>query len=246
MFLSRLILNPRGKAVQRDVTDCQQLHRTIMSAFPRALEGEGPREHLGVLYRIEESRRTGYTSIIVQSKVKPDWSRLEAGYLLETDDGAENPACRSIDELLGQIRQGMVLRFRLMANPTRKICTKSGPDGRRRHGKRVDLRDERLQTEWLRRKGLQGGFELLSVTTMPGVADVRTTLERKVTGLRVLADNEKTPSVPRKLTFQGVTFDGLLKVVDVDKFREALEGGVGPAKAYGFGLLSVVPHRDSL
>ncbi|MBI2372789.1 MAG: type I-E CRISPR-associated protein Cas6/Cse3/CasE [Deltaproteobacteria bacterium] len=39
---------------------------------------------------------------------------------------------------------------------------------------------------------------------------------------------------------RGVVFDGTLVVLDVDRFRtEALERGLGPAKAYGFGLMSI-------
>ncbi|MBX5446264.1 type I-E CRISPR-associated protein Cas6/Cse3/CasE, partial [Sphaerobacter sp.] len=33
MYLSRLILNPRSRDVRRDLADCQQLHRSVMSGF---------------------------------------------------------------------------------------------------------------------------------------------------------------------------------------------------------------------
>ncbi len=34
MYLSRLILNPRSRAVRRDLADCHSMHRTVMSGFP--------------------------------------------------------------------------------------------------------------------------------------------------------------------------------------------------------------------
>ena len=45
----------------------------------------------------------------------------------------------------------------------------------------------------------------------------------------------------RSLTFTAVTFEGLLRVTDIQAFREALKCGIGSGKAYGFGLLSIAP-----
>jgi CRISPR system Cascade subunit CasE len=44
------------------------------------------------------------------------------------------------------------------------------------------------------------------------------------------------------------TYEGRLRVTDVDVLRERLLGGVGPAKAYGCGLLTLAPlsaERDA-
>lgn len=46
-----------------------------------------------------------------------------------------------------------------------------------------------------------------------------------------------------QLTFGAVLFEGRLRVTDADLFRAALASGIGPAKAYGFGLLSIAPAR---
>jgi CRISPR system Cascade subunit CasE len=45
------------------------------------------------------------------------------------------------------------------------------------------------------------------------------------------------------VTFASVRFEGVLEVRDADRFREALANGIGPGKAYGFGLLSIAPVR---
>ena len=34
MFLSKLILNPRNRRVQREIADPYQMHRSLMRAFP--------------------------------------------------------------------------------------------------------------------------------------------------------------------------------------------------------------------
>ena len=59
MYLSRLILNPRNRRVQREVTDPYQMHRSIMRAFPDGLKPEEER----VLFRVEgHSRSAGLSA----------------------------------------------------------------------------------------------------------------------------------------------------------------------------------------
>jgi CRISPR system Cascade subunit CasE len=51
----------------------------------------------------------------------------------------------------------------------------------------------------------------------------------------------------RRLTFGAVVFDGMLEVSDPGRLRSALRHGIGSAKAFGFGLLSLarVPVHSS-
>lgn len=42
-----------------------------------------------------------------------------------------------------------------------------------------------------------------------------------------------------KVTHLGVQFDGLLQVVDPARLLETIRDGVGSAKGFGYGLLSV-------
>lgn len=240
MWLSRLILDPRSRAVQRDLADCQQMHRTVLSAFPAVATATGaPRQELGVLYRLE-TERSGRLLVLVQSRVEPDWSRLPRGYLLDTQGQPPNPACKPVGERYARLRLGMILAFRLRANPTRKIDTKSKA-GVRRHGRRVEARNEGAQLAWLQRKAAQAGFEVLSIQARPDVQAVQARPESKVTGFR------SQPDAParHRLTFASVVFDGVLRIADADRFRFALEHGVGPGKSYGFGLLSLAPVRGT-
>ena len=46
--------------------------------------------------------------------------------------------------------------------------------------------------------------------------------------------------------FSAALFDGTLTVTDADKFAAAIENGIGKAKGFGFGLLSVAPLAKSL
>src|SRR5215813_4582323 len=74
LYLSRLILNPRHRDVQAGLRDCQQLHCLILKAFPKIEGGnQKAREEFGVLYRIEVDGRRNKLSLLVQSRIQPDW-----------------------------------------------------------------------------------------------------------------------------------------------------------------------------
>jgi CRISPR system Cascade subunit CasE len=241
MYLSRLTLNPRSRQARHDLGDCQQLHRTVMSLFQNVTNGAA-RAELGVLYRVETHPRSGVSALLIQSRVAPSWPALPPGYALDTGAAPPNPHAKAVGAAYASLCVGHELVFRLRANPTRKIDTKSGPDGARRNGKRVELCREDEQIAWLARKGIDGGFQLRSVRVKPSIPDVRAIPDVKLTGRRPIATEGPGPSSMR-LTFGSVLFEGVLRVTDAEQFRATLESGIGPGKAYGFGLLSVGPVR---
>lgn len=139
MYLSRAFLNPVSRAVRTDLADVASLHRTVMSMFPDGASKSARKEH-GVLHRLDDDARNGRLVLLVQSVAQPDFTPLAAGYLLDLGSdldlggaGAfENPAVRAVGEERERIRVGDRFGFRLLANTTRKILTKTGDDGKRR------------------------------------------------------------------------------------------------------------------
>ena len=213
MYLSRLILNPRSRRVQKEVAQPYQMHRSLMKAFPDNLELGEER----VLFRLEAHPRTGALILLVQSLTLPDWSWLAEpdahDYLLPVDE--PNPAVKSFDLNLAP---GQVLAFRLRANPTAR---RRLPDGTR---KRVGLCREEEQRDWLKRKSERGGFRVLSVRTS----------NQTIVGGKI-----RRNGTAHKLRLLSVQFDGLLQVTDPDRLRETVRQGVGSGKGLGFGLLSL-------
>jgi CRISPR system Cascade subunit CasE len=230
MYLSKLVLDPRNRQVRQDLANCQELHRTLLRAFPDGAADDiaGARARCGLLYRVEIDRTTRRVAMLVQSAVEPDWSRLPAGY-------ATHCSWKSIAAAYEAITAGMRLRFRLRANPTRRIARARDAEEARWVGKRVQLFREEDQLAWLARKGWEHGFRLIQVRTVSDrpVSVVQVSSEGVVTG-RKTSDGQVHP-----LTFGSVLFEGELEVTDATAFRAALVHGIGPAKAYGFGLLSV-------
>lgn len=147
MYLSRLIINPRSRQVQRELAEPYEMHRTLSRCFPAEY---GAQER--VLFRVDMRPRSETPIILVQSHEQPDWTFLEEpgahAYLLAMDDES-NPAIKTYQP---HFNAGQVLAFRLCANPTVK-----------RNGKRLGLYKEEEQCAWLERKAQAGGFRLLQM-----------------------------------------------------------------------------------
>jgi CRISPR system Cascade subunit CasE len=213
MYLSRLILNPHNRRVQKEIAAPYEMHRSLMRAFPDDLDEGAER----VLFRLDAHPRTGALILLVQSLNLPDWSWLAEpgarGYLLPVND--PNPAVKPFDPNLAP---GQVLAFRLRANPT--VKRQFNGQGH----KRVGLYREEEQVEWLQRKGEQGGFRVLSART---------------TGQNVTGGTIRRDEATHKLHLLVVQFDGTLQVTDPERLRDTVRQGVGSGKGLGFGLLSL-------
>ncbi len=217
MYLSRLLLNPRSRQAQRETADPYQLHRTLMHAFVEK------RDQSGVLHRLDVDPRSGAMMLLVQSLAEPDWTWLaEREYLLPADPfgGLENPAVKEFDLPL---RANQLLNFRLRANPAVKKVRRDDK-GQRRNSNRVPLVHEEKQVAWLEHQGQASGFRLLRLD---------------VSRPQTLAGRKRENG--RSITLYTVQFDGRLQVTDPDRLRQAVAQGIGPAKAFGCGLLSLAP-----
>lgn len=224
MYLSRLILNPTDRRVRRDQANFYELHRTLMRGFPPELPADER-----VLFRLDEDGG-GRPLLLVQSRTAPDWGGLPAGYLSAADpfEPLPNPAVKCVQLAF---HPGQALRFRLRANPTVK---KSGGPGRQ--GQRVALAGEEAHLAWLARKGEDGGFRPLAGVN---VAD----LGRVFGGGRKRAGGDDTANAAAgsrpAVELHVVQFDGLLAVTDPARFGQTLLAGIGSAKGFGCGLLSL-------
>jgi CRISPR system Cascade subunit CasE len=225
MHLARGLLNLVSRDVTRDLADPLALHRTVLRAFPDGL-GDSPRARVRVLFRVDIGRDGG-ALLVVQSGLKPDFAKLPQNYFVDPADDrlfslgwTSHPLVQPI--VRPSMEVGRRFFFRLRANVTKKIGTKSEADGKRRNGTRVPLRGDALRMAWLSQRAAGAGFRIL---------DARVVEEAATRGRR-------TNTV---VTLAAARFDGLLEVTEPERFAHALDHGVGPAKAFGFGLLSVLP-----
>jgi CRISPR system Cascade subunit CasE len=231
MYLARAFLNPVSRAVRADLADATSLHRTLMHAFP-SNPGPSPRKQHGVLHRVDEDRTHGRIVLLVQSATRPDFVHLPAGYLLDLRDDfelaapgvVENPAVREVNQERQRIVAGDRFAFRLRANTTKKIPKVDKETSQRtKNGTRVPVRGDDARLAWLGNQAEKRGFQ--------------------VEDARVIEIPAQTSRGHRGLTFAGAAFDGRLQVTDASAFRQALAEGIGPGKAFGFGLLSIQRAR---
>lgn len=238
MYLSRIILNARSRDARRWLADCHVLHHVIMSGLP-SLDGKDPRAQLGVLYRVEHMEEPPLIPVLVQSRQEPRW-QIESDAIVSVDPP------RPLDALLAGVAQGRRYRFRLRANPTRRVHKRAlvGPDpetGRAAaekpgsEGKRVELRGEDDQLQWLVDRGKAVGFAPITTRLTPSDRDIPA-VSVKPGGVLKGRNSRGQP-----LTFATALFEGIIEVTDADHFRAAVATGIGPGKAYGLGLLSVAP-----
>lgn len=233
MYLSRLILNPACRLVQRDLARPYEMHRTLLNAFPdgKVKIGRKDEEAIDVLFRVETA--AGIISLLVQSKMAPNWPFLDEvrdnsgrAYLVPTEgiaDDKPNPRMMIFDLTDKELPAGRILSFRLRANPTKRLSA-----GKGNTGKRVGLYDEEEQLAWLARKGEQHGFRVLQA---------QVSRDGKIKDEDAIHRDDNT----HKLELLSVQFDGTLQVTDPDKLTAAVQTGIGSGKGFGFGLLSLAP-----
>jgi CRISPR system Cascade subunit CasE len=220
------------------VTGSGDASAVCIAAGPNPPEVHVPRdgEH-NFLFRIDP-QPGGTVVIVVLSALEPDWN-----YAFGLKPGMVDPLGRPVGnagyllaalpepprEMRLDLRKGTPLRFRLVANPTTKKGTmpkkkRTDPNQPGRHGRRVPVpTDDAALRGWLDRRAEDGGFRLMGpLSIQPGYVAVN-----------------KTSAPGQGLRVRTVRYDGVLEVTDGDSFRQTLVRGIGPAKAFGCGLLSV-------
>ena len=170
-----------------------------------------------LLFRIEENNQ-GVTQILVQSQNGPDWKKAFNEFPVLSIP----PECKLF---LPKLSTGRSYRFRLLANPTVKKTIDSAGGQKK---VRLGLLKEEAQRDWLQRKIEAAGGTVLASRTLPR-------------GFQLSRKNSAKDETHQ--THLAVLFEGILQVNDVTLLQSALETGVGSAKGYGFGLLSVAPMR---
>ena len=218
MYLSKLLLNPFCRDARRDLAAPYELHRTLAHAFSTEVGNDYRAAH-GVLFRIEPmAYDRSRPVVLVQSLTKPNWQELPETYLINEADPSDTK------QLTPMFNVGQTLAFRLVANPTKKEKREGQKQGRRIALPDHIPTDDSLTParQWLARKGEQHGFNVLYATT-----------ETFWLGL------DRRGVAKNGIPLYGVRYDGLLQVTNPDVLTDALTTGIGPAKAFGFGLLSV-------
>ena len=164
------------------------------------------------LWRIDSLN--GFKYLLLVSDEKPDLKLLE-------QYGVSGSACtKSYDKFLESIEENKLYRFRVTLNPVKAIRQDEG-----KRGRVVPEITAEHQMNFLESRAVKLGFELLPNDCL--------IVERSWDPLK--KKKKKTIKLSK------ATFEGLLKVTDKNIFYNSLTKGIGKKKAYGFGLMTVIP-----
>ncbi|OAR21863.1 type I-E CRISPR-associated protein Cas6/Cse3/CasE [Streptomyces sp. ERV7] len=252
-YLSKIALNPRRRQAVSLLSSPHRLHAAILAGL--AVQPVTER----ILWRME-TNAPHRAEILVLTESRPSWQHLidEAGW--PGADGG-HPRIADYTPLLERLALGREFTFRLTANPVQsvphpakpseqqnarlKAHTEQPDSARRPRGFRVAHRTAAQQLDWLLTRAERHGFTIPPTPTptpAPGLtADATHTPGPAVTiTSRDILRFHKHRNGPR-ITLSTATFEGRLRVTDPTALRVALLQGIGPAKGYGQGLLTLAP-----
>ncbi len=223
MHLTRFRINTIRRGARKLLGSPQAMHAAVLSGFARP--DDHTRADARTLWRVDQHLDRQVTLYIL-SPGQPDLTHLveQAGW-----PTTETWLTRPYQPFLDTLQAGQQWAFRLTANPTRSgRKTADAPDTQRFGAVTVAH-----QAEWLRSRGEQHGFSIA------GQADGNPNLVIHQRQTRAFTRNRGE----RPVTLVTATYDGVLTIDKVEGFRTILTTGIGHAKAYGCGLITLASLR---
>ncbi|KIZ15698.1 hypothetical protein SNA_25555 [Streptomyces natalensis ATCC 27448] len=218
-WLTQIVPNYDSYWVQCDLTTGDGLHKRLMKLDEQPAGTPHARQSAGLLYRLDDTP-TG-PLILAQTWHRPDLTALPDDY-----GQAET---RDMTAFLNHLQQGQQVRYRITANPVRSRSLRVRRDIQTTHGLR-ELPPDRVPLagadadQWWTNRAEQAGLAIhnLSQTTPPAIL-------------------MKAQRGQRRYRHTLLTFTGYATITNLYATRDAITTGIGRARAYGAGLLSLAP-----
>lgn len=211
MYLSRVEIDKENRQKIKDLNHLGAYHSWVEECFPHEISEETRSRKL---WRIDQLNGKEY--LLIVSRNQPDKQRLEKYGV------GESGQTKDYTPLLNSIKEGQRLRFRATLNPVQSIHT---GDENQKRGRIVPHITHNQQLKFLIDRAEKNGF-LLNVDEVTIVGRNYSILKK---------------SGSRGVRISQVSYEGVLTVTDVEKFTNILIHGLGKKKAYGCGLVTVIP-----
>lgn len=230
MYLSRVSLGlPRLEAIAF-LSSPYKVHAAVEQAFATDAVREDGRGR--ILWRLDEVPGNEHEVwLYVMSPDRPDFT-----HICEQAASTEPPAwvTKDYDPVLDRVSEGQLWQFRLKANPVRKVLVDKGRQERAGIvGTLQGHVTEAQQRTWLLDRAEAHGFRIAQ--TEEGF-DLLVVSHRR---------RERFKRQGGMVTLATAQYDGVLEVIDAEAFRHTLGFGLGRARGFGCGLMTIAPLRES-
>ncbi len=219
MYLSKVEIDVCNRKKIRDLKHLGCYHGWIESSFPLEFE-KAKEERTRKLWRIDSL--DGKLYLLLLSETKPDMALLERYGVKGSSES------KSYDDFINNLKEGMRAKFRIKLNTVKSYSDRSKYEKR---GRVAPVPLKELNKFFLERTEKNGFSVKDDEFSMVNRGEE---LFQKQDG-----DNKKI-----NLDLVGATYEGILTITDLEKFEHALTRGIGKKKAYGFGLLTIIPINE--
>ncbi|RCV47341.1 type I-E CRISPR-associated protein Cas6/Cse3/CasE [Marinitenerispora sediminis] len=224
MYLTRTFINPRRRGATAFLDAPQKVHAAVLQSFPTdppTKGSDGPR----VLWRLDRDDPRRPVLWIV-SPDRPDLHHVVDPYGWPAADSPFES--REYKTLLDELADGQRWAFRVTLNPARARF-----DETRGRSVITPVVDPAEQVGWLVERTPKWGFAVPRTEGAGPAVEIRDGRR-----LRFRRGRGQPP-----VTLHTAMFQGLLEVTDAERLRQAMTSGVGRARGYGCGLLSLTRVR---
>ncbi|GHE78446.1 type I-E CRISPR-associated protein Cas6/Cse3/CasE [Streptomyces longispororuber] len=269
-YLSRIRINPLRAESRRYLESPRAVHGAVMGGLPDAADDERPlwrmdsddphRPHLVVLTR----SRPDWSHVVEHA----GWPGADGDHVLVRDYAPLLALIEPGRAFAFRLTANPVQNAPTPTSPTaaqrKRIAEEQDPT--RRRGFRMAHRTAAEQLRWFLERTERWGFAVPASRTDPpasGLGTSHAAVPDASGGTRTRTSPDPTDPVPREVRITGrhrraftkngrgakvivtsVTFEGRLEVTDAKALTHHLLSGIGPAKAYGCGLLTLAPVRS--
>ncbi|WP_019776152.1 type I-E CRISPR-associated protein Cas6/Cse3/CasE [Streptococcus sobrinus] len=214
MYISRVEIDKNNRRKIKDLKNIESYHGWVEQSFPREIEQN---IRTRKLWRIDQLQGRQYLVII--SSEKPNLELLEKY-------GVENTAqTKSYDEFLSALKKGARMRFRVVLNPVISLASR---DGYHKRGIMKPHTTIEHQMKYLLDRSVKNGF----------------LLEKEDFSIVEKGYEVFNKGNSKSIRLIKAVYEGILTINDADLFRRTLTEGIGKKKAYGFGMMTVIPAGD--
>ncbi len=219
MYLSRVEIDTNNRRKMRDLKHLGCYHAWIEDSFLDERE-KSKEKRSRKLWRIDSIDEKYY--LLILSESEPNFEKLEKY-------GVKNSASsKNYNDFLESLKEGMRANFRIKLNTVRSHADRVKY---KKRGRVMPVPLDELNSFFIERAEKNG----FSVN-----ADEFCVLKRENEIFKHYDEDNKEKS---EINLASTTYEGILTITDLEKFKQALKIGIGKKKAYGFGLLSIIPIK---